>query len=51
LIMAIGSTHRAVQRIAIGLDDQVAFEAVNPVFAGVADLVLGPLCDLITLAS
>ena len=51
LIMAIGSTQRAVQRIAIGIDDQVAFEAANPVFAGVADLVLGPLLDLITLAS
>jgi hypothetical protein len=49
--MAIGSTPRAVQRIALGIDDQVAFEAANPVFAGVAALGLGPLLDLITLAS
>ena len=51
LIMAIGSTQPAVQRIAIGIADQVAVEAGNPVFAGVADLVPGPLFDLITLAS
>ena len=38
LLMAIGSTERAVQGIAIGIDDQVAFEAANSVLARVADL-------------
>jgi hypothetical protein len=51
LVMTIGFTQRAVQGIAVGIDDQVAFEARNPVFSGVSYLAFRPLFDLITLAS
>jgi len=51
LVMAIGFTQSHIQRIAVGIDDQVAFKAANPVFSRVSDLVFGPLFDLMTLAS
>ncbi len=51
LVMTVGFTHRAAQGVAAGINDQVAFEAGNPVFAGVAYLVFSPLLDLMTLAS
>jgi hypothetical protein len=51
LSRAIGSPQQAVQRMASGLADQGAVEAGNPVLAGVADLVPGPLCDVIPRAA
>jgi len=51
LSMAMGSTERAVRGSAIGLDAQVAVAAANSGLARVADLALGPLVALLTLAS
>jgi hypothetical protein len=51
LIMPVGFTQRAIQGIALGIDDQGAFEAGNSVFTGVSYLVFRPLLDLMTLAS
>jgi hypothetical protein len=49
--MPIGFSEGEVERMAMRLDEEVAFEAENTVFAGVADLRGGPFFDLITLAS
>ena len=51
LVMAIRFAQSKIQRIPVGVHDQMAFEAANSVFARVAYLVFGPLFDLITLAS
>lgn len=51
VVMAIGFTHRTIQGVAVGSDDQVAFAAANTMFSGVSDLVFRPLFDLLTLAS
>ena len=50
-VIAVGSTEREVERMAIGLDDQVAFQPVNSMFSRVADSFFCPLRDFTTLAS
>jgi len=40
-----------VERMPMRLDEEVAFERANAVFAGVADLRRGLFFDLMTLAS
>ena len=49
--MPIGFGKGEVERMPMRLDEEVAFEPANMVFAGVADLRGGPFFDLITLAS
>ena len=51
LVVPVGFSDSEVERMPMRLDEEVAFEAANAVFAGVADLRGGPLFDLITLAS
>ena len=50
-VIAVGFAQSEVQRVAVGVDDQVALHALDPVFSRVSDLVVRPLLDLITLAS
>jgi hypothetical protein len=49
--MPIGFGDGEVERMPMRFDEEVAFEAANAVFAGVADLRRGPFFDLMTLAS
>ena len=49
--MPIGFGDGEVERMPMRLDEEVAFEPDNSMFAGVADLRRGPFFDLITLAS
>ena len=49
--MPIGFSEGEVKRMPMRLDEEVAFEAENSVFAGVTDLGRGPFFDLMTLAS
>ena len=49
--MPIGFGEAEGERMPMRLDEEVAFEADNSVFAGVADLRGGPFFDLMTLAS
>ena len=51
LVRAIRFAQSTMQRIPVGVHDQMAFEAANPGFSRVAYLVFSPLFDLITLAS
>lgn len=51
LVMPIGFRDSEVERMPMRLDEQVAFEPAQTVFAGVADLGRGPFFDLMTLAS
>ena len=51
LVMPIGFGDGKVEWMSMRLDEEVAFEAANSVFAGVADLRRGPFFDLMTLAS
>jgi hypothetical protein len=50
-IIAVGGTEREVQRMAISVDDQMAFQPVNPVFSRVANFFFCPFLDFTTLAS
>jgi hypothetical protein len=50
-IVTVGRTEREVERMAIGLDDQMTFQPVNSVFARVANLFFCPFLDFTTLAS
>lgn len=49
--MPVGFCDGEVERMPMRLDEEVAFEAANMVFAGVADLGRSPFFDLTTLAS
>ena len=49
--MPVCSREGEVERMPMRFDEEVAFEAENAVFAGVADLRRGPFFDLMTLAS
>jgi len=49
--MPIGFGDGEVERMPMRLDEKMAFEPDNAVFAGVADLRGGPFFDLRTLAS
>ena len=49
--MPIGFGEGEVERMPMRLDEEVAFEPDNSMFAGVADLRRGPFFDLMTLAS
>ena len=51
LVMPVCFRDGEVEWMPMRLDEEVAFEAANAVFAGVADLRGGPFFDLITLAS
>lgn len=51
LVMPIGFGDGEVERMPMRLDEEVAFEPAQAVFAGVADLRRSPFFDLITLAS
>lgn len=51
LVVPIGFSDGEVKRMPMRLDEKVAFEPANAVFAGVADLRRGPFFDLMTLAS
>jgi len=51
LIMPVSFGDGEVQRMPMRLDEEVALEAANVVFAGVADLSRSPFFDLITRAS
>jgi hypothetical protein len=50
-IIAVGGTEGEVKRMAIGVDDQMAFQPFNSVFSRVADLFICPFFDFTTLAS
>jgi hypothetical protein len=50
-ILTVGSTESEIERMAIGLNDQMTFQPVNSVFARVADFFFCPFLDFTTLAS
>mgnify|MGYP003393656686 CR=1 FL=1 len=50
-VITVGFTQGEVQRMPIGLNDQMAFQPFNSVFSGVADFLIRPFLDLTTLAS
>ena len=50
-IITVGGTGGEVERLAIGLNDQMPFQPVNSGFARVADFFFGPFLDFTTLAS
>jgi len=50
-IIAVGFTQGEVEGMAIGVDDQMAFQPFNPVFSGVPDFLVRPFLDFTTLAS
>jgi hypothetical protein len=50
-IIAVGGTQGEVEGMAIGVDDQMAFQPFNSVFSRVADLFVCPFLDFTTLAS
>jgi hypothetical protein len=50
-IIAVGFTQGAVERMAIGINHQMALQPFNSVLSGVADFFIGPFLDLTTLAS
>lgn len=49
--MPVRFTQGKGQGLPVGVNDQVAFEPLQTVLSGVADLRVGPLFDLMTLAS
>lgn len=51
LVVPVGFSDSEVERMPMRLNEEVAFEAANAVFAGVTDLRRGPFFDLMTLAS
>jgi len=51
LVMPVGFAQREVERMTVGIHDQVAFEAGNTVFSRVAYLIFAPFFDFTTLAS
>jgi hypothetical protein len=50
-VITVGFTEGEVERMPMGVDDQMAFEPFNPVFSGVPDLGVQPFLDFTTLAS
>jgi hypothetical protein len=50
-IIAVGFTQGEVEGMAMGVDDQMAFQPFNPVFSGVPDFLVRPFLDFTTLAS
>ena len=50
-VVAVGFTQSEIERMAIGVDDQMAFEPFNPVFSRVPDFGVRPFLDFTTLAS
>lgn len=50
-VITVGFTEGEVERMPLGVDDQMAFEPFNPVFSGVPDLGVQPFLDFTTLAS
>ncbi len=50
-IIPVRFAKREALRMAVRINDQMAFQAFNPVFPGETDLIVRPLLDLITLAS
>jgi len=50
-IITVSSTEREVERMAIGVDDQMAFQPINSVFSRVSDFFFCPFLDFTTLAS
>jgi hypothetical protein len=50
-ILAIGFTESEVERLAIGVNDQMAFQPFKPVFSRVPDFLVSPFFDFTTLAS
>src|SRR2546425_5375966 len=50
-VIAVRFTEGEVERMAIGVDDEVAFQPFNPVFARVPDFFVRPFFDFTTLAS
>ena len=50
-IIAVGGTEGEGKRMAIGVDDQRAFQSFNSVFSPVAAFVICPFFDFTTLAS
>lgn len=50
-VITVGFTQGEVQRMPIGLNDQMAFQPFNSVFSRVADFLIRPFLDLTTLAS
>ena len=50
-VIAVGFTQGEVEGMAMGVDDQMAFQPFNPVFSGVPDFLVRPFLDFTTLAS
>jgi hypothetical protein len=50
-VISISGTKSEVERVAIGVNDQMTFQPVNPVFSRVADFFFCPFFDFTTLAS
>jgi hypothetical protein len=50
-IIPVGSTEREVERMAIGVDDQMAFQPVNSVFSRVSAFFFCPFLDFTPRAS
>ena len=50
-VIAVGFTQGEMEGMAIGVDDQMAFQPFNPVFSRVPDLGVRPFLDFTTLAS
>lgn len=50
-VMTVGFPEGEVERMPVGVDNQMAFKPFHPVFAGVPDLRVQPFLDLTTLAS
>jgi hypothetical protein len=50
-VITVRFTQGEVQRMPIGLNDQMPFQPFNPVLSRVADFLIRPFLDLTTLAS
>ena len=50
-IITVSSTEREVERMAIGVDDQMAFQPFNLVFSREPNFLVRPFLDFTTLAS
>ena len=50
-IISVSRTEREVERMAIGVDDQMAFQPLNSMFSRVADCFFCPFLDFTTLES
>ena len=51
LVIPVGFAQSEIERIAVGVNHQVAFEPVNTVFPRIPYLVFAPFFDFTTLAS